>query len=48
MDAPEYGKQVNFSDDPDCGKQVNFVDGQGRGKHHMYRHTQIACSGQQM
>ena len=60
MDAPDYGKQVNFADGPDygkqvnfaggrdCGKQVNFVDGQGFVKHHMYRHTQIACSGQQM
>jgi hypothetical protein len=71
MDAPDYGKQVNFTggrecgkqvnlraagtvgnrstaDCPDCGKQVNYADGRDCGKHHMYRHTQIACSGQQM
>ncbi|KMI88436.1 hypothetical protein SN01_05486, partial [Klebsiella pneumoniae] len=24
MDAPDYGKQVNFADGPDYGKQVNF------------------------
>lgn len=32
MDAPDYGKQVNFADGPDYGKQVNFSDGRECGK----------------
>ncbi len=27
MDAPDYGKQVNFAGGRECGEQVNFADG---------------------
>ena len=32
MDAPDYGKQVNFADGPDYGKQVNFTGGRECGE----------------
>ena len=32
MDAPDYGKQVNFTGGRECGKQVNFAGGRDCGK----------------